>query len=228
MLCSAVGLVWFAHPPPSRSLSLTWTWPTTHSHLAQTPLLSIHLCGWGSCKYLHCNQLEITITQGFELLTHLLSHLLTHLRDLSYNAIEHLGPDSLPHLPHLTTLHLKNNRFFFNFCISCIVLFSCFCSTSESSFFCLLIKTIYFRKIWKLYFLICKFVLETALTLTVLIFARCKTPLCNLPLDMEKHFTSVRWTQCIVHCTLHTVHCSANCIAWHLCSALDHVCHTCI
>ena len=92
----------------------------------------------------------------------------------------------------------RTTGFTFNFCISCIVLFSCFCSTSESSFFCLLIKTIYFLKIWKLFFLICKVVLET-----VPIFARCKTPLCNLPLDMEKHFTSVRWTQCIVHFTLY-------------------------
>ena len=31
-------------------------------------------------------------------------------RDLSYNAIEQLGPDSLPHLPNLKTLLLNNNR----------------------------------------------------------------------------------------------------------------------
>ena len=32
------------------------------------------------------------------------------LRDLSYNAIEQLGPDSLPHLPNLKSLLLNNNR----------------------------------------------------------------------------------------------------------------------
>merc|ERR1719341_1094327 len=32
------------------------------------------------------------------------------LLDLSYNAIEQLGPDSLPHLPNLKSLLLNNNR----------------------------------------------------------------------------------------------------------------------
>ena len=35
---------------------------------------------------------------------------LSLLRDLSYNAIEQLGPDSLPHLPNLKSLLLNNNR----------------------------------------------------------------------------------------------------------------------